>query len=368
VDFERVYTDSPISDIFTRLEALASAAGARNHIFYNIPEEDRSQYDPELLIHKSISTSFLITAAIDYFNINREVSDTSKCLSYYYAIFSLLAALLVSDYKNKYTLKDIEKFTANGGHGIFNITSDEAGNDPFLFNYCAFLKNGFAYHLLRYFGYNDDSLFVTKKCTSFSSIDASDRFKYFTIKDLISRIPELRNIFFTIYHEQPDYLHLDLNDNKGIPSTFITVPFGENTTMLTPERISVIIDYHMSGLSYLPYEEHGINGLRSSIQIDKTNIRYIYDNLHKSIMAHDYYIKPLIGIREYLIFIFATFYFLSILVRYKSSQWLHLTNGENDYLFPIIQTLFRITERVFSNEMLNRLCNKRILFAPHSYL
>lgn len=136
---ERIFTDNPLETIWSRLGVLQSVNVSRK-VLENSLSEDKRKEKITLLQEKAKGVSLSLRSAEDYFSVDPRSNLTSACLAYYYGLFSLMSALLLSDTRNQLTLQNTEKHSKLG-HGLGAISNE---GEEFPFSEKAFLlKTGF---------------------------------------------------------------------------------------------------------------------------------------------------------------------------------------------------------------------------------
>jgi len=358
---ERIPTEEPIRYIWNRFDILTSISGAKKFYERKYERGNINGFDEHILEEKAKGLAFCIRSAKEYFKVPIEGNLTSASLAYYYGTFSLLKALILSSVNNSKTLKEIEKYTRYG-HGLTSLSNDkeEFSESEIIM----ILTNGFFPIYLKEFGYEISQIAVSKRYKEFDEINPQDKNKIITLKDLLSRIPELRSLYLEIFNEQPKYLTCCYPTNKEIKEIEISFPIYKNSMYLSPEDIYDIIPE----LKNIELEKITLNNQETFKTTDKVK-RELIDSKskYKSVMAYECIVKPLIIIDDILLIDFMFLYMLSIWVRYRPALWREITEGKYDIYKSIVTNFLTVVKRIIPNVVLNRIYDKEFLFAGFSY-
>ncbi|WP_181438585.1 YaaC family protein [Paenibacillus sambharensis] len=356
--YERIPTEEPIRHLWNRLDVLASVTGATTFIKRRA-EEQGIQLEDDILEEKSRGLAFCIRSAREYFNTKIEGNITSASLAYYYGTFSLLKALLITKIENPLSLKSIEEYTKYG-HGLKSYVNEGVFPES---EYIIILTNGFFAKFLSIFGYVVRDIGISTRYNTFSDlVNGADAQKIISFKDLVSRIPEISGMFIELFNEQPRYLAYNALNHPDHPE--IEVKFQKNSEYIAFEDVYDILGWDDS-ISLCNYDEYGEQGIKTITKIDKNLI--VNKQTHSSVLSQTCYVKPLHGINDVLLLDFMLLYHISIWVRYRPALWRELIDGEHDKYRSLITNFMIAVERVVPNLVLDRLYNKRHLFAGFSY-
>jgi len=366
--FERVLTDSPIREIHNRLSLLSSFGGAYRLIQKQAP----SLYSRKLILKKSEGLAFTAKTALEFLRNQNYVSETARSLNQYYALLNLMSSILIANSDNELTLFEIENIFKKG-HGLMNLykmdaQANEEIEDPFENELLAFLPDGFITRYLSQHGYSLKNICSSRRYECWQKIPQNEINRFFSIKEIVSRIPELKNIYTEIFHDQPNYLHIT-TQRHGDELIDLVIDRNHNTVHLTEENILDILELTEHDLhKNLTFRKNKSDGDQFVLEnLNPKDVEYINGNIHYSIMANNIYIKPLVGISDYLIYPVLFLYCISIWVRYRPALWREIHEGNYDFLLPLVQGFMDVVDRVVTNEVLNRIYGRRILFAPPAY-
>lgn len=355
--YERVPTDNPIRHIWSRFEVLSSISGTRAFLLRQAAANGHP-VPSELLDAKARGIAFSIRTASEYFLRCPGPSLTSSGLASYYGTLYLLEAMILSDTSNTLSLPSLEEFTS-AGHGLGILT---VPGIPFPTNEQLFiLPNGFLPRFLRSLGYDLSPVTVAKRYKDYAAVPASDRSRLFSVKDLLARVPELREIYLEIFREQPAYISFVCEDGRGSDTVSLTCNRYQNSKYLTEQHIRDVMQWTADvQLVKTPDAITTAEPLARTMFNRKTQYR--------SVLAYDTYIQPLLGIEDALVIKFILLYALSIWARYRPALWRDIVEGEHDLYRPLFTQLLFAVERVVPNDVLNRIYNVDFNFVPFSYL
>ena len=357
----RIFSDSPIRDLWNQISLLCSEDNARNFL-----EAKVSKKAP--IDEKAKGISFCIESAREYFQAAPEHNLTTSSLLYYYGTFSLFSALLLANISNSITLAEIEK-SSKFGHGLGII--DAPGCPALLAPHLFLLNRGFLFDFLNLNKIDVSHLLFESKPKKWGHVVKDGENKLISFVGLVKRIPELQPLYDEIFGDWPHYLNyrlINYQDGPGEHKTTFEASFSDNSKYLCEEMIGHILP-SLKGAKFIrepdPTSEQLVVSSLSPTQIRKNEKIPWY----KSVLCPDVKIKPLKEtIENPLIYHFMLLYFLSILVRYRPNVWRNVISGLTEEYRPLIAKYLRVVERIVPNLFVDQLYNERFLFAPHSYL
>ena len=363
--YERIFTETPKIAIWDRIDILTTLNGVKKQLEIKSSNQNINLSE-KLIIEKAKGVAFCIRSSRDLFSQSNSKNLTPSLTSLYYGTYNLLSALMIGNVANDLTLESIENFSKNGGHGlksIYNSPTFDLANDEFI--YCC--NNGFYKELLKSFGYNFENIVMPQNYKKFKDIPEIEIHKLISLKDLLSRIPELKNIYVEIFQEQPNYLNYfainQYNENKGKYS--ISIDENQNTDFLKSEQINNILNlpkefiFEYKKTNSSPNEQFICENIPS--ELINFNPKY------SSPIANDCQIKQLLGIDDMLLLYFKLFYILSIWTRYRPNLWREVCDGQYDQYRSLFTILTDAAERVIPNLFLDKFYERRIILASQSY-
>jgi hypothetical protein len=354
---ERILTDDPIRQLWTRFGVLESVSGAERFLVRRAAETE-VELSEEILAAKARGFAFAVRSAREYFAVAIEGNLTKACLGFYYGLLSLFQALLLADPANDLTLEDVEVFTSYG-HGLRAFAS--GGEFPEN-EHVIVMSNGFLPKFLAAYEYPLEIADVAVKggYKSLDEVPPADKGKVVSVKDLIARIPELLSMYVELFDDRPSYLGMQIVGASA--SARIHFPDAGNAPGLTAEHIRELLGWSKE----VEFERDGA-GLRTVDQHDVSDLLRDRQR-HSTQLAYDSYVVPILGIDDVLVIQFMLLYVLSIWVRYRPALWREINEGSLDRYRALVTNLLIVVERTAPNTVLDRLYGREFLFAPFSYL
>ncbi|KAA3624432.1 MAG: hypothetical protein DWP94_03720 [Flavobacterium sp.] len=368
MDHERIFTETPKIAIWQRIDILTTHNGVIEELTRQSQLAGLGLND-ELLNEKAKGITFCIRSARDLFNQSDARNLTPSIISIYYGTYNLLSALLIANVNNPLTLSDVENFSKNGGHGLKSIYRTATGNiaeNEFI--YCC--PNGF------FKEYLDRMLFDTKKIITpnyyrkIDKVPEEQIHKIVSLKELLARIPELKNIYSEIFKEQPYYLNYYASKNYKVePASFkVSINKFQNTEYLEADLINNILSIPEE-YQFEYRKKTNKDSSKEEFRCDDVLAQYItLKPKYNSPIAASCTLKPLLTIDDVFLLYFKLFYLLSIWVRYRPNLWREVYEGKYDHFRPLFSILQESAERILPNLFLNKFYKRNILFASHSYL
>ena len=365
---ERIFTETPKSSIWDRIDILTTINGTKEALKEKGKKENLP-IDEDLITNKAKGIAFCLRSARDLFKHSDSKNLTPSLTSIYYGTYNLLSALLIGDVTNDLTLESVEKFSKNGGHGLKTIYESKNSNlSENEFIYCC--KNGFYKEVLKSFGYKVEDIVTQKNYSKIEKIPLEEKQKLISLKDLLSRIPELKNIYVELFNEQPNYLnfHASKNyDKKDKDYYNVSVNEYQNTYYLKSENINDILSLPKAYI-FEYKKESPTSTLDERFYCENIPSDFIQrEPKYHSAISIACTIKPILGIDDVLLIYFKTFYILSIWTRYRPNLWREIYEGEYDNYRSLFNILTESSERIIPNLFLNKFYDRNFLFAGHSY-
>ncbi|WBX67875.1 YaaC family protein [Tenacibaculum dicentrarchi] len=365
---ERIFTETPKSSIWDRIDILTTINGTKEVLKAKC-EKENIAINEELITTKAKGIAFCLRSARDLFKQSSSKNLTPSLTSIYYGTYNLLSAILIGDINNELTLESVEKFSKNGGHGLKSIYKSETSNlSESEFIYCC--NNGFYKEVLKHFNYEVENIVTIKNYSKIEKIPPEEKQKLISLKALLSRIPELKNIYVELFKEQPNYLnfHTSKNYDKKDNDYFnVSVNEFQNSYHLKSENINDILNIPEEYV--FEYKKE-----RPTSTLDE---RFYCENIPNEFISRSpkYHspisigctIKPILSIDDNLLIYFKTFYILSIWTRYRPNLWREVYEGEYDNYRSLFSILTESAERIIPNLFLNKFYDRNFTFAGHSY-
>jgi YaaC-like Protein len=229
------------------------------------------------------------------------------------------------------------------------------------------LESGFLPQFLRHSGVVTSAMCVKKRYDTYSKVEDGDKVRIVALRDLISRIPELRDMYVDVFREQPNYISFDAWDQLDTNTVEVMFPTHQNSAYLSDTKIRELMGWS-DDIALIFGEKLGTIGFYTPEKHTVSIIANRWDQTYQSVMSYECYIKPLLGLNDPLIFNFMLLYCLSIWVRYSPALWREINEGTRDLYRPMFAAFLSSVERIIPNLILDRIYDRRFLFAGHSYL
>lgn len=367
MEHERIFTETPKQAIWDRIDILTTINGVKSQLQVKC-DLNRIQISDELILEKSKGVAFCIRSARELFKQSDSKNLTASLTALYYGTYNLLSALLIGDVNNGLTLENIENFSKNGGHGlktIYNENEEQIEENEFIL--CS--NNGFFRELLVNLNYDIGQIVMPRNYKKVSEIPKEEIHKLISLKDLLSRIPEIKNIYIEIFKEQPNYINYYSSKLYSPDEGFCKVNIGKqkNSEYLTIENIHDILG--ISPEFIFEYKKERPDSiLPPEFRCDRLPIEALQQEpKYKSPIADEYTLKPLVTLSEPILIYFILLYILSIWTRYRPNLWREISEGKHDQFRSLFGIFTDATERIVPNAFLNKFYGRNFLFAGHSY-
>ncbi len=352
-----IVSENPINEIWFYLSRWESIEQAK----LLISEKARlakKTISEEVLIEKSKGLAYCLRNARDYLHSpTQELSK--KLLSSYYGFMSIIGAILISNPESDYDLEKFESATKMG-HGIGNIDS----NESFPMAQKVFITtDGLFVRYLKSVGIDAGQFSVSNRYRKFSDIEENNLNKFFSLDSLLSRIPELRELYYDITDKPPMSIQvfnsIDANNPDHDFEADPEVKFKGKRRKSDGSWISLYSEFpidqnYIEKILEIPlievkifedevYKEKGWIGLF------KHETEYWNESMkvYKSPLTASSWIKPLLDEKEdFEILHYLLLYSLSIIVRYRPKLWREITEGSKDNYLSIVRHYSGIFDRV----------------------
>jgi len=315
-----VHTETPVREIWSRLSYFESEHNAKEFL-------KKFSLSNNELADTASSLAYTIKTAREYYEAAERVTVLTQPLLIFYGMTALSKVLFISTHGKKSPSTEHGLRKIKGWNGVFAELSVVVGKDGTFpqFHGC----------------YNKENLHNLT----------------FSMKELVSLVPEVKVEFETVYKEEksqalkilrrPDGIHIvdtELDRYKDLAKLIFTIP-GVNEIYLphTQEVEDKLILYY-SGID-----------------------RAAKDLAVRAVSGEEYLVIPLIkGSKN--IFLpemsvhFLTMYLLGMLSRYQPKEWGEIIKGEESGEIYIIRKFLEATTRKFPNLILNELRDRNFVF------
>jgi hypothetical protein len=248
------------------------------------------------------------------------------------------------------------------GHGLYTL--DAVNNNSFEGFLIGALSNGFFRHWVQFLG-SDVSNFLSKKPKKPEDIDLSKP-EIVTLIGLLSRIPELEDLFLLVTTAPTNWLNLHHDDSaNGSPSfgkprlreTYVTI--SDISCSKTKEDLAAL----SLPLEQIEYQASEYPGLHFRALIKHPEEEYWFNVIkqHRSPFTRSSVIIPVFGtVNDFRAICVALLYALSILVRYRPSIWREVVSGKHENYLSLIEEFLDVYERLAPQEFFENLLSKKI--------
>lgn len=325
----------------------------------NLRNENKLNQD--IIKRKAIGLSSAIESAVGFWN-QKSDSLNLKILSRYYALLHFTIAEQVSSLENNYGLKEIQKHTEYGGHGLGTIRNEEAS---FPENFYSYVKNGghfFSYS--KFLDYDVKKIRIEKRIRKYSEVAKEDKLKLVSLVDLLRRIPELQPLIEEYFNLSPLSFQISYS-NKNRKKNSIE---GKNKiSYLSINTKTELTDLDFFNNLDLPfkkiYQEDKSDRSRYMAELEHNSEVEWYNHLklYKSSYCGTSLIVPMYeNVQDYTTINFMLMYSLSIIVRYLPDLWYEINNGELDHIASLLKYYLSIFDKVIPLKILERITGKKI--------
>lgn len=340
------WTENPINEIWKQLKFVSYKENCKNLLIGKIKSGRTLLFNPPdpSLDKKVTEISMCIQQGIEYFAAANKVSINTSPLLIYYGILSLAKALIVANNQNIF-IDDIKY------HGLSTRPSTPA-LESFRSN-----KNGWCieneYAIVNGGVFNElNKTIDPNRLLPIQSI--------IRIKDCISSVPEVKEIYERFYQEHANSFHMyselkevNLDRNK----IEFAIPPNEKVDILLAHIPQIATDFDTVE------NMHDIFPcFRSKNDIRLKDIGY-FANYH-SLIGGRYFVCGLnfeiSGSRQSLVIDqqlldYISLFILGEQVRYHQDLWCRLVQGEDSGALGVIEMYLEIVKRRYPNAILNNL-------------
>jgi hypothetical protein len=353
--------ENPLAGIWSRLDQFTSVTLAEKLITRRAMEES-SPLTPETIKNKAEGVAFTLRNASDYFRGLPFESLNKRILSLYYGVLALASAEMLASPQGRADLNEIEGFT-NQGHGLHLLpsTGDFGG-----FSVC--LRGiGFFPHWHSFLGHDISHLpkSSSKKPTSQSDLEKQPAGTVTTMRELLSAIPELGDLFLDVFQIAPSWIvpvyMLEQNGFGPMGKTESTYIRLVDASGRIPEAQIRAADWPITEIT--PVAAGAEGGSEYRTRVSHAGHKFWYEVLpvhHSPFRQSPALILPVMGISEFRTIAIVTLYALSILVRYMPSAWRRVEGGDWDEHLSLVKSALGVFERLLPEQFLESIIGERI--------
>ncbi len=362
-DCRILLTEEPIKAVWLRLRQLQSVTLARKLISERC-QQDGVALNQEQITRKAEGISYSIRNAYDYFLTHEASPVSQRVLNLYYGSLAFGFAEMLAAPTGSQTLEEIEASTKLG-HGLYTIDGVDNGLGSLVVGVIA---SGFFPAWMRSMGLATASL-PSKKPRKYTDLHTMPSEAWLTIEGLLSRIPEVSDLFTAIFESKPSWIapHYDVLANRagGLYSkqslpikTYAN--FVDESGRLTKEDVAEFPG-PLSEIS--PQESEGSQHIfRVAISHPGSPFWWSALPLHQSPFVRASIIKPIFGsVNPYRAMCVVLLYALSIIVRYRPSIWRRVQEGDLDHMKILIEAFLAAVERILPQEFLEKISGQKFI-------
>ncbi len=357
-----ITAENPLAGIWSRLDQFESVVLAERLILRRAAESGIT-LTPEALKAKAAGVAFSLRNASDYLRASASESLNKRVLSLYYGVLALAFAEMLSSPTGPRDLDEVEGMTKQG-HGLYTVpsTTEDFGSLS-----VGVLATGFFPHWMSFLGV-DTGAYPKKKPKSPSDLDSYATEAFTTLRELLSTVPELGDLFLEAYPTAPSWItpvYQVLENRTGPGSNRATV--GSSYIHLFDKSGRVDTQSFVTAgwpiteiVPVSPVSE----GKEYRARVDHAGLQFWYEvlPLHSSpyLLSQALIIPVIEHIAAYRVNALIVLYALSIVVRYMPSAWRRIEGGDWDEHLALIKSVVSVYERVLPEQFLETIIGERI--------
>lgn len=345
------WSENPKKDMLQHLEMLTYAKNCQKLLYKKM--SSKRDLNKTIINKKANEVSFCIKQGIEFFK-NAEDADISiSPLLLYYGILSFSKALIITHSSEDIFLDDIKY------HGL--------STRPITQNQLYQKNKKIHWNLLNEYANTNNGVFLELSKIFDINFDKNSIFK---LKDTLSSIPELMQIFDKLSIINSNvidcYSEVIESNNK--------ITFGiYSTDCYKLEKSCPNIKNN-----FLKNNMHGIDELiqyTSKKDIKLTDFNDFYN--YNAVVGGRYFVlqtafefdnKSCKVLLPQLLLDYINFFVLSEQVRYHQDNWNKMLNGENNAIISILKIYVECVKRRFPNFILNHLFEEDFSYGSPAYL
>jgi hypothetical protein len=358
-----ITAEDPRTGIWARLDQFGSVTLAHKLVARRA-EESGKAFTIEEIKTKAEGLAFAIRNASDYFRETPSESLNKRILSLYYGALALASAEMMASPEGPVDLDEIEGITRQG-HGLYTVSPS---TEDFGELTIGVLATGFFPRWMSFLG-EDVSRYPRAKAKTASDLEKQVPDTFVTIRDLLSAIPEVGDLFLEVYASAPSWVTpvYSVEDNRSgsganrssqTGSTYIRLI--DRSKRVKQEAITAA-GWPIAELSPIGSDSAEANSFR--VRVDHADRKAWHEalRLHRSPFKDSpSLIIPVLGISEHRVLTVIVLYALSILVRYMPSAWRRVEGGDWDEHLALITNVVGTFERLLPEQFLGSILQERI--------
>ena len=357
-----ITAENPLAGIWARLDQFGSVVLAEKLILRRASESGIT-LAPEVSATKAAGVAFSLRNASDYLRSSASESLNKRILSLYYGVLALAFAEMLSSPAGPRDLDEVEGMTKYG-HGLYTVPS---AAEDFGGVVVGVLATGFFPQWMSFLGV-DTSTYPKKKPKSPSDLEGYPSEAFTTLRDLLSTVPELGDLFLEVYPTTPSWTTpvYQVFENRTGP--------GSNRASVGSSYIHLLdksgrLDMQRFDTAGWPITEivpvtPESEGKEYRARVDHTGLQFWHEALplHRSpYLQSPALIIPVIDrIAAYRVNALIILYTLSIVVRYMPSVWRRIEGGDWDEHLALIKSVVSVYERILPEQFLETIIGEQI--------
>lgn len=355
-------SETPIEAIWLRIRQLHSVRLAAKQIAASATRRG-ADISPAVLGNKAEGVAFALRNATDYFSASQTRNVSQRVLNLYYGTMAFAFAEMLASPAGPASLAQIEEATKRG-HGLYTIDGRTPDIEDLVIG---IMRTGFFGHYLQFQG-KDVSWAPKQKPEDHLALVKYPPDSHVTLAQLFARIPEIADLFQNIFDTPTLWLHpsydtmanhagFALNGRVMVSRSYgiltdVSAKLSKEDVASFPGPISEIKRITSRG-----------KAARYRVAIDHAGHDVCWSalDIHRSPLGPPALIKPIFkDVSEYRAICLALLYALSIVVRYRSSVWRRVQEGDLDHMRALIEAFLSVAERVLPEQFLAAVSGTRI--------
>jgi hypothetical protein len=309
-----IHTENAVKEMWSMLSFFQSECNVETYLTSRFNEFEN-------LAELKIALAYTVKTAEEYYVAAESVTDLTRPLLLFYGMSTLSKALFMAKHG---------KLSPSRSHGL---TAEDESLE-------------FQEQVIRVS--NDGTFPQFHGCFSSLKLEGYT----FSLKELLSLIPELKVNFETVYNQKSNTIRIE-RSRHGI--SLVDPEFQEYGNL---EVLSKVTTFKKQYEHFQFFKDHAFLFTNPDEQ----------EFIIKALSGEEFWVLPLIK-KQGIILLpemsihYLIMYLLGILSRYTSKKWLELLSGSKTGEIYIIQKFLEVSRRKFPNLVLNELHNKQFVFA-----
>ena len=205
----RLLSEEPIEAVWLRIRQIQSVTLAKKLIAER-SERENVKLDDKTISTKAEGLAYSLRNASDYFHAGKVHNFSQRILNAYYGSLGFAFAEMLASPNGPKMLSEIEKHTKQE-HGLYTI---DGKNDEIKNLVVGIISSGFFPIWIKSIGLAIDNI-PPKKARDYRELESMPLTSYITLEQLFACIPEVSDLFNSIFDSAPRYVNpvYDINAN-----------------------------------------------------------------------------------------------------------------------------------------------------------